>query len=85
MPSLKRYNLLGCAAKVTFSFKVIAFFVYLLLCGFLKGRQTGWLTYYCRLLTAFFKKKLTAKAVLKNWLPYGTTSLSIKGTKTQSN
>jgi hypothetical protein len=27
MPSLKRYNLLGCAAKVTFSFKVIAFFV----------------------------------------------------------
>jgi hypothetical protein len=25
MPSLKRYNGLGCAAKVTFSFKVIAF------------------------------------------------------------
>jgi hypothetical protein len=27
MPSLKRYNRLGCAAKVTFSFKVIVFFV----------------------------------------------------------
>jgi hypothetical protein len=27
MPSLKRYNRLACAAKVTFSFKVIAFFV----------------------------------------------------------